>query len=184
MEELRAKVEELKEKQTAILKEKNIYDDKANELNRVSGELETEIWDIERQIRELSPALSPADEEGLKRDFDYINDIITGLKDKSGARRDRNLYMYLKDAEEDCKEKWFMSLGGSLEDMEITIYTKSDPVKYAVRRAFIQEECSCTGIEYTEKKRMERTTWFHGSDIGCASYIKYDARADSQSPSK
>ena len=177
MEELLAKVEELKEKQTAILKEKKIYNDKANKLDCASDELQSEIWCIEQQIRDLSPALSPADEEGLKRDFDYINDIITVLKDKRAARQDRNLYIYLKDAEEDYKEKWFMSLGGSLEDMEITIYTKSDHVKYAVRRAFKQEECSCTGIEYTEKKRMERTTWFHGSDGGCASYIEYVAAA-------
>jgi hypothetical protein len=177
MEELLAKVEELKEKQTAILKEKKIYNDKANELDCASDKLQTEIWCIERQIRELSPALSPADKEGLKRDFDYINDIITGLKDKSDIRQDRTLYIYLKDAEEDCEKKWFMSLDGSLEDMIINIYTKSDHVKYAVRRAFEQDECSCTDIKYTEKEAMERTSWFHGSCGGCASYIKYVAAA-------
>jgi len=182
MEELRAKVEELKEKQTAILKEKKIYDDKAIDLARASGDLQTEIWDIERQIRDLSPALSPVDKEGLKRDFDYINDIITGLKDKSGARQDRNLYMYLKHTEVDHEEKWSTSLDGSLDDMIITIYTKSEHVKYAVRRAFRQEECSCENIEYTEKENMERTRWFHGSNGGCLSSIVYVA--DSQSPSK
>ena len=175
MEELQAKIEELKEKQTAILKEKKIYDDKAIDLDRASGELQTEIWDIEQQIRDLSPALSPVDKEGLKRDFEYIMSIIEGLKDKSDAREDRNLYIYLKDAEEDHEEKWSTSLDGSLEDMIITIYTKSDHVKYAVRRAFRQEECSCENIEYTEKENMERTRWFHGSNGGCLSFIIYDA---------
>jgi hypothetical protein len=182
MEELQAKVEELKEKQTAILKEKKIHDDKIIDLDRASGELQTEIWDIEQQIRKLSPVLSSFDKEDLKRDFDYIMTIIEGLKDKSDAREDRNLYMYLKHAEEGCKEKWSTSLNGSLEDMIITIYTKSEHVKYAVRRAFRQRECSCKNIEYTEKENMERTRWFHGSNGGCLSFIVYVA--DSQSPSK
>lgn len=182
MEELQAKLAALKETRDAILKEKKIHDDKAYELSNASGKLQTEIWDIEQQIRDLSPALSPVDKEGLKRDFDYIMSIIEGLEDKSDAREDRNLYMYLKDAEEGCKEKWSTSLGGTLEDMRITIYTRSDHVKYAVRRAFRQKECSCRDIEYTEKENMERTRWFHGSNGGCFSYIEYVA--DSQSPSK
>jgi hypothetical protein len=182
MEELQAKLAALKETRDAILKEKKIHDDKAYELCNASGKLQNEMWDIEQQIRKLSPVLSSFDKEDLKRDFDYIMSIIEGLEDKSDAREDRNLYIYLKDAEEGCEEKWSTSLNGSLEDMIITIYTKSDHVKYAVRRAFRQEECSCRDIEYTEKENMERTRWFHGSNGGCLSYIEYVA--DSQSPSK
>ena len=182
MEKLQAKVEELKEKQTAILKEKKIHDDKVIDLDRASGELQTEIWDIEQQIRKLSPVLSSFDKEDLKRDFDYIMSIIEGLKDKSDARQDRNLYMYLKHTEVDHEEKWSTSLNGSLEHMIITIYTKSEHVKYAVRRAFRQEECSCENVEYTKKENMERTRWFHGSNGGCLSSIVYVA--DYQSPSK
>lgn len=185
MEELQAKIEELKEKQTAILKEKKIHDDKVIDLDRASGELQTEIWDIEQQIRKLSPVLSSFDKEDLKRDFDYIMSIIEGLKDKSDAMEDRNLYMYLKDAEEERRypdKKWSTSLDGTLEDMIITIYTKSEHVKHAVRRAFTQKECSCKDVKYTEKENMERTRWFHGSNGGCLSYIEYVA--DSQSPSK
>ena len=178
MEELRAKLAALKETHDAILKEKKIHDDKAYELSNASGELETEMWDIEQQIRNLSPALSSLDKEGLKRDFDYIMSIIEGLKDKSDAREDRNLYMYLKHTEEDRRypdEKWSTSLDGSLEDMKITIYTKSDHVKYAVRRAFTQDECTCANVKYTERETMERTRWFHGSNGGCLSSIIYDA---------
>ena len=175
MEELHAKLAALKEAQNAILDEKKIYDDKVIDLDRAAGELETEMWDIERQIRELSPALSSLDKEGLKRDFDYIMTIIQGLKDKSGARQDRNLYMYLKHTEVDHEEKWSTSLNGSLEHMIITIYTKSEHVKYAVRRAFRQEECSCENVKYTKKENMERTRWFHGSNGGCLSSIVYDA---------
>ena len=101
--------------------------------------------------------------------------IIEGLEDKSDAREDRNLYMYLKDAEEGCEKKWSTSLDGSLEDMKITIYTKSEHVKYAVRRAFTQGECSCYNVKCTERETMERTRWFHGSNGGCLSSIIYDA---------
>ena len=175
MEELRAKLAALKETHDTILKEKKIHDDKVIDLARAAGELETEIWDIERQIRNLSPALSSLDKEGLKRDFDYIVSIIQGLKDKSDAREDRNLYMYLKHTEEDREEKWFTTLDGNLEDMIIRIYTKSEHVKHAVRRAFTQEECSCENVKYTERETMERTKWFHGSNGGCLSHIMYDA---------
>jgi hypothetical protein len=177
MEELRAKLTALKETQDAILNEKKIYDDKAYELSNVSDRLQTEMWDIERQIRDLSPALSSSDKEGLKRDFDYIMTIIEGLKDKSDAREDRNLYMYLKHAEEDCEEKWYISLSGTLESMIIRIHTKSEHVKHAVRQAFTQEECSCENVKYTERETMERTRWFHGSNGGCLSHIMYDAGA-------
>ena len=182
MDELRAKLAALKETQDAILNEKKIHDDKVFDLARAAGELETEMWDIEQQIRNLSPALSSLDKEGLKRDFDYIVSIIQGLKDKSDAREDRNLYMYLKHTEEDREEKWFTTLDGNLEDMIIRIYTKSEHVKHAVRRAFTQEECSCENVKYTERETMERTKWFHGSNGGCLSSIVYVA--DSQSPSK
>lgn len=175
MEELRAKLAALKETRDAILKEKKIHDDKAYELSNASDKLQNEMWDIEQQIRKLSPVLSSFDKEDLKRDFDYIMTIIEGLKDKSDAREDRNLYMYLKDAEEGCEEKWSTSLGGTLEDMRITIYTKSEHVKHAVRRAFTQEECSCENVKYTERETMERTRWFHGSNGGCLSSIIYDA---------
>ena len=175
MEELRAKLAALKETQDAILNEKKIHDDKVIDLARAAGELETEMWDIEQQIRNLSPALSSLDKEGLKRDFDYIVSIIQGLKDKSDAREDRNLYMYLKHTEEDREEKWFTTLDGNLEDMIIRIYTKSEHVKHAVRRAFTQEECSCENVKYTERETMERTKWFHGSNGGCLSSIMYDA---------
>ena len=176
MEELRAKLAALKETHDAILNEKRIYDDKAYELSNVSDKLQTEMWGIEQQIQHLSPALSPSDKEGLKRDFDYIISIIEGLKDKSGARQDRNLYMYLKHTEVDHEEKWSTSLDGTLEDMRITIYTKSEHVKHAVRRAFTQEECSCENVKYTERETMERTRWFHGSNGGCLSLIIYDAK--------
>ena len=175
MEELRAKLAALKETQDAILNEKKIHDDKVIDLARAAGELETEMWDIEQQIRNLSPVLSSLDKECLKRDFDYIVSIIQGLKDKSDAREDRNLYMYLKHTEEDREEKWFTSLDGNLEDMIIRIYTKSEHVKHAVRRAFTQEECSCENVKYTERETMERTRWFHGSNGGCLSSIMYDA---------
>ena len=175
MEELRAKLAALKETQDAILNEKKIHDDKVIDLARTAGELETEMWDIERQIRNLSPALSSLDKEGLKRDFDYIVSIIQGLKDKSDAREDRNLYMYLKHTEEDREEKWFTTLDGNLEDMIIRIYTKSEHVKHAVRRAFTQDECTCANVKYTERETMERTKWFHGSNGGCLSHIMYDA---------
>ena len=175
MEELRAKLAALKETHDAILNEKKIHDDKAYDLSNASDKLQTEMWDIERQIRELSPALSSLDKEGLKRDFNYIVSIIQGLKDKSDAREDRNLYMYLKHTEVDHEEKWSTSLNGSLEHMIITIYTKSEHVKYAVRRAFTQEECSCENVKYTERETMERTKWFHGSNGGCLSHIMYDA---------
>ena len=179
MEELRAKLARLKDIQDVILNEKKIHDDKVYELSDVSDRLQTEMWDIERQIRELSPALSSLDKECLKRDFDYIMSIIEGLKDKSGARQDRNLYMYLKHTEEDRRypdEKWSTSLDGSLEDMKITIYTKSEHVKHAVRRAFTQDECTCANVKYTERETMERTRWFHGSNGGCLSHIMYDAK--------
>lgn len=179
MEELRAKLAALKEAQDAILKEKKVYDDKAYELSNTSDKLQTEMWDIEHKIQDLSPALSPSDKEDLKRDFDYIMSIIEGLKDKSGARQDRNLYMYLKHTEEDRRypdKKWSTSLGGSLEDIEITIYTKSEHVKHAMRRAFTQDECTCTNVKYTERETMERTRWFHGSNGGCLSLIIYDAK--------
>jgi hypothetical protein len=182
MEELQAKLAALKETRDAILKEKKIHDDKAYELSNASNKLQNEMWDIEQQIRKLSPVLSSFDKEDLKRDFEYIMSIIKGLKDESDARQDRNLYMYLKHTEVDYEEKWSTSLNGSLEDMIITIYTKSEHVKYAVRRAFRQRECSCKNIEYTEKENMERTRWFHGSNGGCLSFIVYVA--DSQSPSK
>ena len=175
MEELHAKLAALKETHDAILNEKRVYDDKAYDLSNASDKLQTEMWDIERQIRDLSPALSSSDKEGLKRDFDYIISIIEGLKDKSDAREDRNLYMYLKHTEGGCEEKWSTSLGGTLEDMRITIYTKSEHVKHAVRRAFTQQECSCENVKYTERETMERTRWFHGSNGGCLSSIIYDA---------
>jgi hypothetical protein len=174
MEELRAKLAALKEAHDAILKEKKVYDDKAYGLSNTSDKLQTEMWDIEQQIQHLSPALSPVDKEGLKRDFDYIIGIIEGLKDKSDAREDRNLYIYLNHAEEDHEKKWSTSLGGTLEDMRITIYTKSEHVKHAVRRAFTQEECSCKNVKYTERETMERTRWFHGSNGGCLSSIMYN----------
>jgi chromosome segregation ATPase len=179
MEELRAKLAALKETHDAILKEKKVYDDKAYELSNTSDKLQTEMWDIEQQIQHLSPALSPSDKEDLKRDFDYIMSIIEGLEDKSGARQDRNLYMYLKHAEEDYRypdKKWSTSLDGSLEDIKITIYTKLEHVKHAVRRAFTQNECTCTNVKYTERETMERTRWFHGSNGGCLSLIIYDAK--------
>jgi len=175
MEELHAKLARLKDIQDVILNEKKIYDDKVYELSNVSDRLQTEMWDIERQIRELSPVLSSLDKECLKRDFDYIVSIIQGLKDKSDVREDRNLYMYLKHTEEDHEEKWFTSLDGNLEDIKITIYTKSEHVKHAVRRAFTQEECTCENVKYTERETMERTRWFHGSNGGCLSSIMYHA---------
>lgn len=179
MEELRAKLAALKEAQDAILNEKKVYDDKAYDLSNASDKLQTEMWDIEQQIQDLSPALSPSDKEGLKRDFEYIMSIIEGLEDKSDVRKNRNLYMYLKHTEEERRypdEKWSTSLGGSLEDMEITIYTKSEHVKHAVRRAFTQNECTCANVKYTERETMERTRWFHGSNGGCLSLIIYDAK--------
>ena len=175
MEELRAKLARLKDIQDVILNEKKIHDDKVYELSDVSDKIQTEMWDIERQIRELSPALSSSDKEGLKRDFNYIVSIIQGLKDKSDVREDRNLYMYLKHTEEDREEKWSTSLDGTLESIIIRIHTKSEHVKHAVRRAFTQEECSCENVKYTERETMERTRWFHGSNGGCLSSIMYDA---------
>lgn len=179
MEELRAKLAALKETHDAILNEKKVYDDKAYELSNTSDKLQSEMWDIEQQIQHLSPALSPVDKYSLKRDFEYIMSIIEGLHDKSDMRENRNLYMYLKDAEEDRRypdEKWSTSLGGSLEDIKITIYTKSEHVKHAVRRAFTQDECTCANVKYTERETMERTRWFHGSNRGCLSLIIYDAK--------
>ena len=175
MEELRAKLARLKDIQDVILNEKKIHDDKVYELSDVSDKIQTEMWDIERQIRELSPALSSSDKEGLKRDFNYIVSIIQGLKDKSDVREDRNLYMYLKHTEEDREEKWSTSLDGTLESIIIRIHTKSEHVKHAVRRAFTQEECSCENVKYTERETMERTRWVHGSNGGCLSSIMYDA---------